>query len=254
MVRLNLKQWLKILVLLVALAAGFAAFWYSGQNRAGNWQSQVLPGKLSSAHAELETNCAACHTPVKGVEDAKCIACHADNQSLLARQPTAFHAGIGNCAACHVEHLGANANLRAMNHEALARIGINLNTEAAAQNNRTNPPLLPESHPLVSPLEARLDCASCHSAKDKHLDLFGQNCASCHATAQWTIPDFQHPSPRSTDCAQCHQAPPSHYMEHFQMISMRVANQPNAQVNQCYACHQTTSWNDIKGVGFYKHH
>lgn len=22
----------------------------------------------------------------------------------------------------------------------------------------------------------------------------------------------------------------------------------------CRACHQTTSWNDIKGVGWYKHH
>lgn len=43
-------------------------------------------------------------------------------------------------------------------------------------------------------------------------------------------------------------------MEHFRMVSARVANQPNAQVNQCYECHQTTAWNDIKGVGWYKHH
>jgi NAD-dependent SIR2 family protein deacetylase len=27
-----------------------------------------------------------------------------------------------------------------------------------------------------------------------------------------------------------------------------------AQVNQCYRCHQTTSWNDILGVGYYKIH
>jgi hypothetical protein len=246
------KNRLKIFVLLAVLATGFGAFWYSRWQRV-DWESQVKPGKLSASHAQFETNCAACHTPVTGVEDEKCIACHADNQALLGRQPTAFHAGIGNCAACHVEHQGANANLRAMNHEALARIGINLNAQGATSNRQTNP-LLPENRPLVSPLEARLDCASCHSTKDKHFGLFGQNCASCHATTQWTIPAFQHPSPRSQDCAQCHQAPPSHYMEHFSMVSRRIANQPNAQVNQCYACHQTTSWNDIKGVGFYKHH
>lgn len=39
-------------------------------------------------------------------------------------------------------------------------------------------------------------------------------------------------------------------MMHFQMVSMAVAKQPTAKVNQCYACHQTTSWNDIKGVGW----
>lgn len=246
------KNWLKIFVLLVALTLGFAAFWYSRKTGV-NWESQAMPGKLSVSHANLEVNCAACHTPVEGIDSAKCIACHADNQSLLARQPTAFHANISNCSACHVEHQGANANMRVMNHEALARIGINLNAEGFAQTNQGNS-LLPENHPLVSPLEAKLDCASCHSTKDKHSGLFGQNCAACHATTQWTIPDFQHPSPRSTDCAQCHQAPPSHYMEHFEMVSKRIANQPNAQVTQCYVCHQTTSWNDIKGTGFYKHH
>lgn len=253
MVKLNLKSWIKILVLLAFLSLAFAAFWFSGNNRTG-WQSQVIPGKLSAAHAQFETNCTACHTPVEGIDEAKCIACHADNENLLGRQPTAFHANIGNCAACHVEHQGTDANLRMMNHEALARIGSNSISDKEDISNQSNHPLLPESHPLVSPLEAKLDCASCHSTKDRHFGLLGQNCASCHATTAWTIPAFQHPSPRSTDCAQCHQAPPSHYMPHFEMVSKRVARQENAQVNQCYVCHQTTSWNDIKGIGFYKHH
>lgn len=75
--------------------------------------------------------------------------------------------------------------------------------------------------------------------------------------------EFRHPSPRSFDCAQCHQAPPSYYMKHFAMISKKVAGQDNdpssqccvpVQVNQCCRCHQTMSWNDIKRVGWYKHH
>lgn len=253
MVQLDPKKWLKIGVFLVIMVLGFAAFWYSDQLRLADWQSHVKPGKLSPPHADLEAKCAACHTPVTGVDDAKCIACHANNEALLERQPTAFHANIGNCAACHVEHQGANANLRAMNHEALARLGVNLNADGAVPNRQISA-LLPESHPLVSPLEAKLDCASCHGTKDRHFGLFGKNCSACHATTQWTIPAFQHPSPRSTDCIQCHQAPPSHYMEHFEMVSKRVARQQNALVIQCYVCHQTTSWNDIKGVGFYKHH
>ena len=122
---MNKKNWLKVFVLLIVFAIGFTAFWYAKNNRAG-WQNQVIPGKLSAAHASLETNCAACHTAVQGVDEAKCIACHANNESLLQRQPTAFHASISNCASCHVEHQGINANLRVMNHEALAQIGINI--------------------------------------------------------------------------------------------------------------------------------
>jgi Zn finger protein HypA/HybF involved in hydrogenase expression len=109
-------------------------------------------------------------------------------------------------------------------------------------------------HASISSLEAALNCAKCHSNQDQHRGFFGTDCAQCHDTASWSIAGFRHPSPSSTDCAQCHQAPPSHYMMHFEMVSMKVARQEHAQVRQCYVCHQTTSWNDIKGVGFYKHH
>lgn len=43
-------------------------------------------------------------------------------------------------------------------------------------------------------------------------------------------------------------------MKHFKMISMTTAGGDKAEVIQCFLCHQTTSWNDIKSVGFYKHH
>jgi len=38
------------------------------------------------------------------------------------------------------------------------------------------------------------------------------------------------------------------------MISAKVAGEPKAKVEACYACHQSTSWNDIKRAGWYKHH
>jgi hypothetical protein len=38
------------------------------------------------------------------------------------------------------------------------------------------------------------------------------------------------------------------------MISAGAARQPEARMKQCFACHRTTSWNDVKGVGWYKHH
>ena len=228
------------------------------------WQRQVSPGPLSASHAWLDTDCAACHTPARSAEATKCIGCHANNAALLQRQPTAFHATIGRCATCHLEHQGTSVRPVTMDHAALADIGLKV-----VQRNMDNPSnrrLLAwmrqheasatrdPAHPRVTSSELALECASCHSTKDRHRTLFGEDCASCHGTDSWTIAEFQHPSPRSVDCVQCHQAPPSHYMMHFQMVSQPVARAPDARVEQCFRCHQTTSWNDIRGVGWYKHH
>ncbi len=38
------------------------------------------------------------------------------------------------------------------------------------------------------------------------------------------------------------------------MVSRKFAGKENAQVDECFECHNMTSWNDIVGVGFYKHH
>ncbi|ADB42607.1 cytochrome c3 family protein [Spirosoma linguale] len=266
MVQLKGQTWLLMLAGLVFAVAVFYAFRQPNSKPINvNWQSQVSPGHLSAAHAQFATNCAACHTPVMGINEAKCISCHADNKELLGRQPTAFHATIGNCVSCHMEHLGVNANLRVMNHEALAKIGGKLFAGGTKMPNQAAKAQLPANHPLLSSLEASLNCASCHNPKaPPHFGLFGPDCASCHAATEWTISAFQHPSPRSTECVQCHQAPPSHYMMHFEMVDKTVvAGGSSGQVEgccggvdvtQCYKCHQTTFWNDIKGVGFYKHH
>lgn len=225
-----------LLGLLAAYAVGTLGYVFLPPPRdkalAARLEHMALPGGLSAPHAFLENNCTACHTPGKGIESKNCIVCHADNLAVLQRQPTAFHSEIAECSACHLEHQGRLPRITQMDHAALARIG--------SQQVKTG--------------ETSLNCATCHQTKDRHNGLFGNDCAQCHTTEKWTIPDFRHPSSASQSCVQCHQAPPSHYMMHFKMVSMAVANQPHAEVSQCFLCHQTTSWNDIKGVGFYKHH
>ncbi|AZA87660.1 hypothetical protein EG349_13090 [Chryseobacterium shandongense] len=220
-------------------------------------QSQTMPGKLSASHAMLSTNCSSCHTLGKAIDEAKCISCHGDNKMLLERQPTAFHGVIANCSSCHKEHQGADANMRIMDHNELATLGEKIIGDGKKFINLNNSTL--PYHPRVSDNVAKLNCASCHATKDKHFGFFGTNCASCHSDKQWTIKEFQHPSVQSVNCSQCHQAPPSHYMMHFEMVSKNVAGKSKEEgndvvVSQCYACHRTTSWNDIQGVGFYKHH
>jgi hypothetical protein len=251
---------LTIALIVVGLAAATLAILHFPRAQVAA-QHAVMPGQLSQPHAFLENNCSACHSPVKGVEAQNCIVCHADNKAVLQREPSAFHADIGACAVCHLEHQGRVVSTTKMDHVALARIGLKqVNTAPADDPARASliawlkqndvPPRT--SH--LQRAESLLNCASCHSTKDHHFGLFGTDCAQCHGTTKWTIPEFRHPSSASQSCDQCHQAPPSHYMGHFKMISMTVAGQPHAQVSQCFLCHQTTSWNDIKRVGFYKHH
>ena len=232
-------------------------------------QRMANPGKLSKPHAFLDHDCSACHTATKGAEAVNCVVCHANNESILQRQPTAFHADVKSCAECHREHQGRDSNLSVMDHGALAKLGMRQAESMAIEDEELSalvsylkkkgeqPQIRragPLSNPHLSSLETTLDCATCHQNEDRHFGLFGADCSSCHKSSTWNLPEFRHPSPQSMDCAQCHQAPPSHYMMHFNMISAKVAGKPHARVDQCFVCHQTTSWIDIKRVGVYKHH
>ena len=264
------RKWIFIVIVLglVLAAVALGALRVHLVANAGRLQRVISPGTLSMAHAFLEEKCSVCHTSIHGVEGAKCIVCHANNENLLQRQPTAFHATIGRCAECHIEHRGVSVRPVVMDHAALARLGLSeLSTSAPDTENRITANRIRNwmSGPsgASNRLDATLNCATCHATKDRHLGLFGNECSECHGTEQWTIAEYRHPSARSLDCAQCHQAPPSHYMEHFAMVSKKTVGQgtlggsqccDNVQVNQCYRCHQTTSWNDLRGVGYYKHH
>ena len=260
---MKILSWSALAILVGVLFVGLlvaSGFVPARWNQASNWQQIASPGRLSSVHAFLKGNCAACHTPNKGAQGVNCIVCHANNAALLQRQPTAFHADITTCAPCHIEHRGGLTPTK-MDHAALAHIGLSQLEQTSSSDPQSrrirrqmNDNSLLMENENISAREAALNCAACHATKDRHRGFFGSDCASCHAVVKWTIPGYRHPSPNSHDCVQCHQAPPSHYMMHFKMISASVARQPGAQVDQCYKCHQTTVWNDIRDVGWYKHH
>lgn len=255
----------KIVGLLLFIALGLALALTPRLRTAGFWQALASPGALARPHAFLQDNCSGCHARIDGVEPARCVTCHANETALLQRQATAFHANIGSCAACHREHEGDAALRPGMNHVALAEIGLQLLASAPEDSDAR----LLQAHLIAHgpaddsfrsgavtsrARESLLDCYGCHETRDRHAGQFGRECAACHNTAQWTLPAFKHPAPSSMDCAQCHRAPPSHSMGHFAMVSKRVAGVEHAVVSQCYLCHQTTSWNDIKSVGMYDHH
>ena len=264
----NHFHWLITLVaVLFAGAVVLATGVFVRESKSGpaemRWQSAVSPGDLSKAHAFLGKDCAACHNANSGIDSSKCIVCHADNAALFQQQNTAFHVEVKDCKVCHLEHEGRDSKITRMDHKMLSKtalahvasikdpqgeIGKRLEKWIAVHEGQK------QAHQNMSAREMALNCAVCHSNQDVHRGLMGNDCATCHATMTWDVAAFVHPSMKAENCSECHRAPPSHNMMHFKMVSMTVAKQPNATVGQCYVCHQTNDWNDIKSVGWYKHH
>ena len=251
------------------------ALYRSGSAGLGAWTAAVNPGPLSSAHDFLGTQCESCHTPLRGVEAVSCLTCHVTAApDLLPRAATAFHADVGECAGCHVEHQGRDRRPINMEHSVLLAVGHSRGREASASattgagrrhtmaqvraflgDSGTNLMGGPLANTPLSPANrASLDCGGCHVNNDRHQTLFGRECQACHNVDAWRIVSYLHPSSRSQDCVQCHQAPPSHYMMHFEMMDRTITGQSQARVEQCFLCHQTDAWNNIRGVGWYRHH
>lgn len=250
-------------VLIVAAATGAWIVTVQSEPVSAAIQQLVSPGPLSPQHAYLGDRCASCHEATVGVTVAKCTACHANAERLLGRQPTTFHASVGECATCHVEHQPTSIRPLVMDHVELAKIGArtlakaaptDADSKATLQSLQTWLRIRRADQIDAGAARATLNCAGCHDRRDPHLKRFGSDCAQCHELKSWIVSDYQHPSSRSKECVQCHQPPPSHFMGHFSMVSQKFAGKEHAQVNECFQCHNTTSWNDIVNVGFYKHH
>ena len=156
----------------------------------------VAPGPVMKAHAEVATDCFACHAPWRGASAALCIDCHAlpdiglrttKGVALPAKGPKAsFHQDLieQDCMACHSDH------------------------QAPRLTQRQRKPF---SHALLR--QAVQDqCDSCHKAPadSLHRQITG-NCQSCHGQEAWKPATFEHAEffvldrDHDTTCVTCHQ-------------------------------------------------
>ncbi|HTJ64978.1 MAG TPA: cytochrome c3 family protein [Alphaproteobacteria bacterium] len=153
----------------------------------------ISPGALSQSHSELATDCFACHLPLHGASQDKCIACHAladiglrTTKGLPLTSPkVAFHQQLAShdCMACHTGHQG------------VARI---LGKRRSF------------SHELLDPA-VRGQCQECHAppATAPHRGVTA-NCAQCHGLTGWKGASFDHgkffqlEGPHEAPCATCH--------------------------------------------------
>ncbi|ALT79655.1 hypothetical protein [Paucibacter sp. KCTC 42545] len=192
------------------------------------------PGPLVPAHAELSTDCFACHAPLRGVSADRCMACHAladiglrtskgvailavpavepaaaarsVSTSASGRLKTAFHQEleVQNCMACHSDHAGPKL----------------------AQSSRK-----PFSHEMLRE-QTRERCEACHAAPSNAMhQRLSIGCTQCHKVQGWTPASFEHaalPAAELARCESCHKAP---------------ADSLHRQVkDSCTQCHRPEAW------------
>ncbi|MEM7352230.1 MAG: cytochrome c3 family protein [Acidobacteriota bacterium] len=176
----------------------------------------VSNGPLSSAHATLENDCAACHTPFGQVESEACSTCHEKYGDELGVFSFASHYLYRSndfqrlqesehetaCAGCHTEHLGREAQITRIDDSQC------LTCHAFGSFNREHPPFELASAPDDDALafthihhtrevmerqglqDVERACLFCHNPQSdgksfEPLD-FDRHCDACHLTAQTT--------------------------------------------------------------------
>lgn len=202
----------------------------------------VGPGKLSPGHAELETDCFACHAPFMGSATERCTTCHKPEkigklttmgqpiQKPLASTP--FHQQLlrTDCLACHSDHAGVK------------RFRVEGRFD----------------HSLLR-VDARNECQSCHKppVDTLHRQITG-NCSQCHSQQKWLPATFDHARyfildrDHNAQCVTCHARNDyTRYTcygchEHTpQNIRREHIEEGIRDFRDCVQCHRSASESDI---------
>ena len=165
----------------------------------------VSPGRLAAPHAELEglRRCTECHELGRaGIAPGRCLACHEPLARRIA-DGSGFHGRLEerNCAACHVEHLGRDADLVRLDttsfrhdaatghelrgaHAALACEACHrpsLIRAADVRSRAGNGEFLGRTY-----LGLATACVACHGADSPHGARYeARSCDGCHDEDRW---------------------------------------------------------------------
>ncbi len=215
------------LLIVIGIAAAFTLNLISRQVL----EAMVSPGPLSQVHAELESDCMSCHLPfAKKYQNRACSDCHeAVGKDVAAG--TGFHgrdnaARTGNCAACHIDHMGRKAKLVKFDPRRFDHRISDFPLNGAHRTLACNACHLPAKRYAAAPFA----CIACHAKDDVHRGRFGKSCGACHGEADWKqLRAFDHALTGypligghiKATCVQCH-------------VGERYAGTSR----QCLACHR----------------
>ena len=168
-------------------------------------------GRMSGAHAVLETQCAACHVQQAGVFSAKAgdSACLACPDGPIHHEPRIVGKKELHCAECHSEHRG-RVNLTAVGNPSCATCHADLRAAGGSPHYASNIRSFEDGHPELSARRGTDGAAPPDSTTIKlnhalHMKMIRSSptgpevqltCGDCHrpaaANAQWKYGDANH--------------------------------------------------------------
>lgn len=202
------------------------------------------PGNLIPGHKQLDKDCFACHTPLRGATSERCLDCHKPDDigrlttkgQPIAKPLTAtpFHQKLvsRDCVACHSDHAGVKLYRRQgrFNHALLGK-------------------------------DSREQCQECHKspADPLHRQITG-NCTQCHSQEKWTPATFEHDKfftldrDHSARCVTCHELNDyTRYTcfnchEHTpENVRRKHIKEGMRSFDNCVECHRSGNKHDTRG-------
>ncbi|MFK7913780.1 MAG: cytochrome c3 family protein [Pseudomonadales bacterium] len=237
--------------LLVTLC--FLLFVYSEPGKAASLETLVMPGKLTVAHAELESDCSQCHSNFSAREQQTlCLDCHKGIRADLSEQQ-GYHGHSTDitseaCSTCHTEHKGRNADIAGLIPETFDHSLTNFPLDGGHENTSCT-----GCHENDKPhREAPTICADCHAESDPHRGNLGSECGDCHRSSGWQQTTFDHSlasdfnltgAHATVQCASCHsnqtyETTTSDCHSCHRLDDLHNGNRGAA----CESCHTTESW------------
>jgi hypothetical protein len=239
------RFWLCVL-LPVAAVAWIAWRAFAGDNRV------YSSGRMSTAHAVLEKECATCHLQEAGVFSAKaadstCLACHDGpiHHGNQARTP--------ECASCHTEHRG-HINISAVNNQTCAECHSDLKTNKGMPQFQAHINSFEDGHPQFAALrDSPRDPGTIKLNHELHMKPVRRSpnnpatvqlvCGDCHrgaaAQAQWNYSDSKYVAAKVTYSSEGELLPvKGELLPAHNPMTGRELMAPVKYATACASCHE----------------
>ncbi len=213
------------------------------KNTEGRFKHDRTKFQLRNAHAAPSVKCTACHKDQASFRNTPlaCLACH--------KKDDKHETQLGEkCESCH-------------NDKAWKGTSFNHGKSRFPLTGRHIVAECKTCHTTFRYKDAPRDCYSCHKKEDKHKQVFGVNCESCHSTRAWTTWSFDHDtrtkyrlesSHAKVACAACHKQVAPAGKDAAAVGTTCVACHRSDDVHsggfgpRCEQCHQVESWKKVK--------
>lgn len=213
------------------------------KNTEGRFKHDKTKFQLRNAHAAPTVKCVACHKDLTSFRNTPllCINCH--------KKDDKHETQLGDkCESCHNDKAWKGTTF---NHgkSRFPLTGQHIVVECK------------KCHETMRYKDAPRDCYSCHKKDDKHKQVFGTRCESCHNTRAWTTWSFNHDTQTKyrlegshvkVTCESCHKQVAPSGKDAAPLGSACVTCHRKDDVHnggfgpRCDQCHQVESWKKVK--------